>query len=79
MAAGVPVVASSLPAMAQILDSTGAGATADPLDERHVADRIAGVLDPVENQRLRAAARAAAAKLTWASESATLAGVYRAA
>jgi glycosyltransferase involved in cell wall biosynthesis len=76
MAAGLPVVASRLPAMRELLETTGAGVTADPLDDAQVADRIAAALEPAENRRLRAAARAAAAELTWEAESAALAGVY---
>src|SRR5207245_1271294 len=45
LGAGVPVVASDLPGMAQIIRATGAGVLCDPTNARSIAAAIREVLD----------------------------------
>ena len=51
MGAGVPVVASNLPGMAQIVRSTGAGELFDPDDPSDIARAIRKVLGATEERR----------------------------
>ena len=44
MAAGVPVVASDLPGMAQIVRATGAGVVCDPTSPHAIAEAITQVM-----------------------------------
>jgi glycosyltransferase involved in cell wall biosynthesis len=78
-AAGLPVVASDVPVIAEHLARTGAGLTADPSDVRSVRAALRSALDRDQNARLREDALRAAAELTWASESKKLEHVYQAA
>jgi glycosyltransferase involved in cell wall biosynthesis len=78
-AAGLPVVASDVPVIAEHVARTGAGLTADPSDVHSVRAALRSALDPDRNARLREAARRAAAGATWASESERLADAYWAA
>ena len=51
MAAGVPVVASDLPGMADIVRSTGCGRLVDPTDPAAIAAAIRDVLDAPPEER----------------------------
>lgn len=76
MAAGLPVVASDLPAMAAVVGETGAGVTVDPSDAASVERGLREALEPDRNAQLRAAARAAAERVTWEAERRVLARAY---
>jgi glycosyltransferase involved in cell wall biosynthesis len=70
VAAGLPVVASDFPELRSVVEGRGLGAVCAPDDPDAIARAIAWALDdPDRHERLRAAARAAAAELTWDSES----------
>jgi len=78
IAAGVPVLAADLPAIASIVRATGAGLLVDPTDVNAVRDGLRRLLgDDALRGRLAAAARAAAAgELNWEHEVAGLIGLY---
>lgn len=67
LAAGVPVVASDLPEMRSVLESTGAGRCVDPADIRELAAALRHVCD--NQSTYRAHARAAAEQFNWENES----------
>ena len=70
VAAGLPVVASDFPELRGVVEGRGLGVVCPPHDAEAIARAIAWTLDdPVRHARLRTAARAAAAELTWDSES----------
>ena len=73
VAAGLPVVASDFPELRGVVEGRGLGTVCAADDPEAIADAIAWVLDdPERHERLRAAARAAAAELTWERESRVL-------
>jgi glycogen(starch) synthase len=73
VAAGLPVVASDFPELRGVVEGRGLGAVCAPDDPDAIARAIAWTLDdPDRHERLRAAARAAAAELTWDAESRVL-------
>jgi glycosyltransferase involved in cell wall biosynthesis len=76
MAAGLPVVASDMPAMAELVRDTAAGVIVDAADPASVEAGLRAALEPARNAELRAAARAAAATITWDSERTLLARAY---
>jgi len=81
LGAGVPIVASDLPGMAEIVLQTGAGVVCDPADPAAIAGALREVLDasPERRAELRAAALAAAeGTYAWDRQVETLLGVYRA-
>jgi glycosyltransferase involved in cell wall biosynthesis len=61
MAAGVPVVASDLPGMADIVRETGCGILVDPTDPSAIAAAIREILEAPEDERRAWRARALAA------------------
>jgi glycosyltransferase involved in cell wall biosynthesis len=70
VAAGLPVVASDFPELRGVVEGRGLGVVCAPDDTDAIAHAIAWTLDdPERHERLRAAARAAGAELTWDSES----------
>ena len=70
VAAGLPVVASDFPELRGVVEGRGLGVVCPPDDRDAIARAIAWTLDdPERHARLRAAARAAAAELTWDRES----------
>ncbi len=80
MAAGVPVVASDLPGMAPIVQSTGAGVLCDPTSPASIAAAIRQIVDapPDEREAMRARAlRAAHERYNWAAQVETLLALYR--
>ena len=79
IAAGVPVVASDLPGMADVVREIGAGALVDPTDPGDIARGIREVVDAPEPERLEQQARilrAAAERYAWEAQVGTLLGVY---
>jgi len=73
--AGLPVVASDLPEMGAVVQRTGAGELCRPDDPQDIARAVDLVLaDP---ERYRAAARRAAAELTWEGDVAPLVDAVR--
>jgi glycosyltransferase involved in cell wall biosynthesis len=73
VAAGLPVVASDFPELRGVVEGRGLGAVCEPDDPDAIARAIAWTLDdPERHEHLRAAARAAAAELTWDRESRVL-------
>ena len=79
IAVGVPVVASDLPGMADVVREIGAGALVDPTDPGDIARGIREVLDAPEPERLEQRARilrAAAERYAWEAQVGTLLAVY---
>jgi glycosyltransferase involved in cell wall biosynthesis len=73
VAAGLPVVASDFPELRGVVEGRARGAVCAPDDPDAIARAIAWTLDdPDRHERLRAAARIAAAELTWDTESRVL-------
>jgi glycosyltransferase involved in cell wall biosynthesis len=80
MGAGIPVVASDLPGMAEIVRETGIGVLVDPTSAESVAAGIREILDASPEQRAayRAASLAAArGRYAWASGVTRLLELYR--
>ncbi|MEO5965456.1 MAG: glycosyltransferase [Candidatus Limnocylindrales bacterium] len=80
LAAGVPVVASDLPGMAEIVTPSGAGVLCDPLSPASIAAAIRSIVDapPDERAALRARALAAAhERYNWEAQVDTLFGLYQ--
>ncbi|WP_309133846.1 glycosyltransferase family 4 protein [Cellulomonas sp.] len=77
MALGRPVVASDLPALAEIVDEPGAGLLAAPDDAEALADAIGRLVeDRALGERLGAAGREFAATRTWAAAGAAYRRLY---
>ncbi len=79
LAAGVPVVASDLPGMADVVRETGAGYLCDPTDPASIAAALRQVLEaaPEEREALRRRALAAAhERYNWDTQAEILLGVY---
>jgi glycosyltransferase involved in cell wall biosynthesis len=79
IAAGVPVVASDLPGMAEIVQATGAGILCDGTSPRSIATAIRSILEepPAGRAAIGARAREAAAETyNWDRQVAVLFGVY---
>ncbi len=79
MAAGLPVIASDLPALREIVEGSGAGICVDPRDSLEVARAINFLLEnPEQMQALgRCGQQAVAERYNWASEAQALTGLYR--
>jgi glycosyltransferase involved in cell wall biosynthesis len=80
LAAGVPVVASDLPAMATIVREVGAGSLCDPTSPASIATAIHAVLDvsPEERDvRRRRILDAAHGRYSWEAQVGTVLAVYR--
>jgi glycosyltransferase involved in cell wall biosynthesis len=78
MAAGLPVVASDLPQVRDVVDANGAGRCVDTALPAAVADAISAILDdPVAATRMGAAGRRAVVeRYNWAVAAQTLRTVY---
>lgn len=77
MAAGVPVIASALPAFAAVLDDGDAGALFPVGDAAALAAAVNGVLSsPAEAARLSAVGRARARRYDWSRVGAQILAVY---
>jgi glycosyltransferase involved in cell wall biosynthesis len=80
IAAGVPVVASDLPGMADVVRELDCGVLVDPTDPGDIARGIRRVLEapPEERASMRMRAwRGGQERYNWESEVATLVGLYR--
>ena len=80
IAAGVPVVASDLPGMAEIVTDIGCGVLVDPTDPADIARGIRAIVDaPTEEQdRMRERTWRAGQELyNWQHETETLLALYR--
>jgi len=79
MAAGVPVVASNLPAMSEIIESTKCGLVVDPLSPKAIADAIAWLLNhPKQAAQMGInGQRAVKEHLNWETESKALLSFYQ--
>ncbi|MEA2607470.1 MAG: hypothetical protein QOI00_2227, partial [Chloroflexota bacterium] len=80
LAAGVPIVASDLPAMAAVVTETGAGVLCDPTSPASIAAAIRSILDlaPAERHALRTRAlRAAHDRYNWERQTDVLFRLYR--
>ena len=79
LAAGVPVVASDLPGMADIVTATGAGVVCDATSPGSIAAAVRGILaaPPADRAALRARAlRAAHEQYNWEAQAETLLNLY---
>jgi glycosyltransferase involved in cell wall biosynthesis len=76
-AAGVPVLASDLPVIAETVREWDAGEIVPPDDPARIAAGMQRLLDPRRAERCRAGARAMAQASRWEDEREVLAGVYR--
>jgi glycosyltransferase involved in cell wall biosynthesis len=79
MAAGIPVVASDLPGMADIVTATGTGVLCDPTSPAAIAAALRSVLEapPAEREAARARAlRAAHDRYNWEAQATTLFDLY---
>ena len=79
LAAGVPVVASDLPGMAEVVRETGAGDLCDPTSPASIATRcvMSWRQRPNEREALRGLAlRAAHERYNWETQAVTLLGLY---
>jgi len=79
LAAGIPVVASDLPGMADIVQATGAGYLCDPTSPRSIAEAFEAIVSasPDERSSMRARAlRAAHERYNWEAQVETLFNVY---
>jgi glycosyltransferase involved in cell wall biosynthesis len=80
LAAGVPVVASDLPGMAEVVRETGAGVLCDPTSPAAIAAAIIDILSrsPAERDGLRRRALAAAHdQYNWEVQAGALLALYR--
>ncbi len=79
MAAGVPVVASDLPGMAEIVTATGAGVLCDPTSPAAIAAALRSLLEAPSPERQAARARslrAAHDRYNWETQVSTLFDLY---
>lgn len=78
MAAGLAVLASDLPVLREVVDSTGCGVLVDPLDVDAVAAALAGLLDdPSEAAAMGLRGREAVERrYEWSAEGHTLLAAY---
>lgn len=78
MSAGLPVLASNFPLWAEVLEGSGAGRCADPMDPRAIARLIDEVLaDPASARRMGEHGReAVATRYQWPFEERKLLGLY---
>jgi glycosyltransferase involved in cell wall biosynthesis len=80
IAVGVPVVASDLPGMAEIVRAIDAGLLCDPTSPASISAAIRGVLDVDEATRAARRLRILAAahdRYSWEAQAAVLHGLYR--
>jgi len=77
MMAGIPSVTSDFPEMGRFVKEEGIGEVCNPSDVRDISRAVARIIhDPSHEQRLRAAARAAAERHHWGREERRLHEVY---
>jgi glycosyltransferase involved in cell wall biosynthesis len=79
IAVGVPVVASNLPGMAEVVEAIDAGVLCDPTDPSSIAAAIRDVLDvppAAKRARRKRILQAARERYNWEAETPTLLGIY---
>jgi glycosyltransferase involved in cell wall biosynthesis len=76
-AAGLPVLASDLPVIAETVCAAGIGEVVAPDDPHAIAAGLTRLSEPETWERAAAAARVFATTTTWSSEAERLSGVYR--
>jgi glycosyltransferase involved in cell wall biosynthesis len=76
--AGLPILATDLPAIDEFVSSRGLGLTVSPGDPRALVVALRSMLDPELHVRFAAAVEAAQDELSWRQESVSLAETYRA-
>jgi glycosyltransferase involved in cell wall biosynthesis len=76
LAAGLPILGSDAPVIASFVTDHGIGAAARATDPADIATKLAAILEPAENDRLRAASARAREELSWDEESRLLISVY---
>lgn len=78
MSAGLPVLASNFPVWKELLDTTGAGLVADPMNPASIAEAIASIIrDPAAGQAMgQRGHRAVVEKYQWKFEEAKLTQLY---
>ena len=80
IAAGVPVVASDLPGMAEVVRATGAGVVCDPTSPAAIADAVRSILEASPEDRAAFRERALTAahdRYNWETQAETLLAIYR--
>jgi len=77
VAAGLPVLSSEVPVLAEEVRRHGLGVIADPADPAALAAAMRAMLDPVAQAKFREAAARLAAETVWEREQLALAAVYR--
>lgn len=80
IAAGVPVVATDLPGMADVVHETGCGVLVDATDPDDIARGIRAIIDAASEERLAMRERtwrAGQDRYNWEQETETLLGLYR--
>jgi glycosyltransferase involved in cell wall biosynthesis len=79
IATGIPVVASDLPGMAEVVREVGCGVVCDPTDPRAIATALVELLalGPAEREEMRARTLAAAHdRYNWAAQADVLLAAY---
>lgn len=78
MSAGLPIVASDFPLWREIIETSGAGLVADPMNPKAIAEAIEWLLThPKDAEEMGKRGReAVATKYNWAQEEKKLVGVY---
>lgn len=76
LAAGIPVLASELPQMREIIEASGAGATADTTRPQAIADRLNELLRTDLELMGRAARRAVEERYSWEQSASVLRSIY---
>lgn len=77
--AGVPVLGSDLPMIAEFLTGHGVGLVVSPTDVDAIAEQLTRIVSPELNQQLREHVVVAARAITWDNEQETLVSCYRSA
>ena len=76
VAAGLPIVASPIPEVKQLIEAYDIGALCDPTDVESIAHAIHSVLEPDQLARLRENVRRAQQDLNWEAEEKKLVELY---
>jgi glycosyltransferase involved in cell wall biosynthesis len=76
VAAGIPILASDLPVIAEVVGENDLGEVVTPNDPWSIADGMIRLLDPERRSRVIASARRFASANSWSRESGRLAEVY---
>jgi glycosyltransferase involved in cell wall biosynthesis len=77
LAAGLPILASDVPVIAELVERYGVGLVVAPDDPEAIAAAMTAIVEPRRNDELRAAARETSARLSWEREAEGLVRTYR--